>query len=290
MGSLMVKGHDGTVDKASARKLALAEFVSARDILDGEAETDPECRRLAWQVVEENLPLLHWVLRKDKGHTETILPDYDEAASYLVETLYNAVWTYNPQLGTFATYATMCLRYQLIQYKTTMRIQQSPFSGPINGPNITQIITSMWQAIETERLTPEKATALAIARFEVAERSVAMRTGKYRRVYSYQLRDEDGFFTEEVSPMEGIVDTSDTTESADFALEEALETALSSLSDRERWVVELHFGLRENRSHTLEEMGREAGVTRARIYQIETKALRKLRHPTRARALAEFLW
>ena len=64
---------------------------------------------------------------------------------------------------------------------------------------------------------------------------------------------------------------------------------LGTLSDREGRVLQLRFGLEDGRSRTLEEVGREFGVTRERIRQIEAKALRKLRHPTRSRKLRDFL-
>ena len=60
---------------------------------------------------------------------------------------------------------------------------------------------------------------------------------------------------------------------------------LSSLTPRERKVLELRFGLEDGRSRTLEEVGREFNVTRERIRQIEAKALRKLRRPARAQLL-----
>ncbi len=64
---------------------------------------------------------------------------------------------------------------------------------------------------------------------------------------------------------------------------------LDSLTERESRVLHLRFGLADGRNWTLEEAGQEFGVTRERIRQIETKALRKLRHPTRSRKLRDFL-
>ena len=64
---------------------------------------------------------------------------------------------------------------------------------------------------------------------------------------------------------------------------------LDTLNPRERKVLELRFGLRDGRSRTLEEVGREFGVTRERIRQIEAKALRKLRHPSRSKRLRDYL-
>ena len=70
---------------------------------------------------------------------------------------------------------------------------------------------------------------------------------------------------------------------------EEVARALGTLSERERRVLQLRFGIDDGRSRTLEEVGRDFGVTRERIRQIEAKALRKLRHPTRSRQLRDFL-
>ena len=72
-------------------------------------------------------------------------------------------------------------------------------------------------------------------------------------------------------------------------LKEKLNDVLSSLTERERKVLELRFGLGDGYSRTLEEVGKQFKVTRERIRQIEAKALRKLRHPTRMRKLEGFL-
>ncbi len=79
-------------------------------------------------------------------------------------------------------------------------------------------------------------------------------------------------------------------DSAAFSmLREELDKALDSLTDRERQVIELRFGLKDGRARTLEEVGKEFNVTRERIRQIEAKALRKLRHPSRSKRLKDFL-
>ena len=72
-------------------------------------------------------------------------------------------------------------------------------------------------------------------------------------------------------------------------LREQVGDVLGTLSERERKVLQLRFGLEDGRDRTLEEVGREFGVTRERIRQIEAKALRKLRHPSLARKLRDFL-
>jgi RNA polymerase primary sigma factor len=72
-------------------------------------------------------------------------------------------------------------------------------------------------------------------------------------------------------------------------LKEQVSDVLDTLSPRERRVLQLRFGLEDGRSRTLEEVGREFSVTRERIRQIEAKALRKLRHPSRSKKLKDFL-
>ena len=72
-------------------------------------------------------------------------------------------------------------------------------------------------------------------------------------------------------------------------LGEAIEEALQELNDREQQVVRLRFGLDDGRIRTLEEVGKEFGVTRERIRQIESKTLAKLRHPTRSQRLRDYL-
>ena len=72
-------------------------------------------------------------------------------------------------------------------------------------------------------------------------------------------------------------------------LQQQLEDVLDSLSERERQVLRLRFGIEDGRTRTLEEVGREFEVTRERIRQIEAKALRKLRHPSRSKMLRDYL-
>jgi RNA polymerase primary sigma factor len=72
-------------------------------------------------------------------------------------------------------------------------------------------------------------------------------------------------------------------------LKERVNEVLSTLTPREARIIRLRFGLEQGRPHTLEEVGKKFGLTRERIRQIEGKALRRLRHPSRSRRLQEYL-
>nr|WP_211334301.1 RNA polymerase sigma factor RpoD [Vagococcus elongatus] len=98
---------------------------------------------------------------------------------------------------------------------------------------------------------------------------------------------------EDDSHLGDFIEDQDATSPAEHAayemLKEQLESVLDQLTDREENVLRLRFGLDDGRTRTLEEVGKVFGVTRERIRQIEAKALRKLRHPSRSKQLKDFL-
>ncbi len=98
--------------------------------------------------------------------------------------------------------------------------------------------------------------------------------------------------TEDNSQLGDFIEDQDALEPMDAAaremLREQVKNALAVLSDREREVLELRFGLIDGKDRTLEEVGQHFKVTRERVRQIEAKALRKLRHPTRSRHLRDY--
>lgn len=98
---------------------------------------------------------------------------------------------------------------------------------------------------------------------------------------------------EEDADLADFIEDEDATQPIDYAarelLREQIQSALAALSERERQVLELRFGLLDGKSHTLEEVGRHFNITRERVRQIEAKALRKLRHPSRSRLLRDYL-
>ena len=97
---------------------------------------------------------------------------------------------------------------------------------------------------------------------------------------------------EEDSHLGDFIEDEDALAPADSAsyilLKEQLEEVLESLTDREKKVLRLRFGLDDGKARTLEEVGKQFGVTRERIRQIEAKALRKLRHPSRSKKLKDY--
>ncbi|MEY2567165.1 MAG: polymerase primary sigma factor [Actinomycetota bacterium] len=101
------------------------------------------------------------------------------------------------------------------------------------------------------------------------------------------IGDEEDFSLSDVIEDQGAVVPADA--AARAMLNEAVKQALSELSDREQKVVRLRFGLDDGQMRTLEEVGKEFGVTRERIRQIESKTLAKLRHPIRSRRLRDYL-
>ncbi|WP_419544486.1 RNA polymerase sigma factor RpoD [Negativibacillus massiliensis] len=114
-----------------------------------------------------------------------------------------------------------------------------------------------------------------------------------RRVAQEPVSLETPIGEEEDSHLGDFIEDSDAPAPADAAshtlLKEQLEDVLSTLTPREKKVLELRFGLEDGRNRTLEEVGKEFNVTRERIRQIEAKALRKLRHPSRSKRLKDFL-
>ncbi|HOP11986.1 MAG TPA: RNA polymerase sigma factor RpoD [Oscillospiraceae bacterium] len=130
---------------------------------------------------------------------------------------------------------------------------------------------------------------------QIAE-AVGMTTGKVReilRVAQEPISLETPIGEEEDSHLGDFIPDDDAPSPADTAhltmLKEQLDDVLRTITPREAKVLLLRFGLKDGRQRTLEEVGREFNVTRERIRQIEAKALRKLRHPSRSKRLKDFL-
>jgi RNA polymerase primary sigma factor len=158
-------------------------------------------------------------------------------------------------------------------------------------------------ALELDYLTPEEAETIKQALKDDSPIDPVLNR-KWRQAVS-KIRDIMRISMDPMSLETPVGNNEDSTELGDFIedesvvepvdaaskelLREQIRNVLSFLSDREREVLEMRFGLNDGKDHTLEEVGKEFGVTRERIRQIEAKALRKLRHPSRSKSLRDYL-
>ncbi len=157
-------------------------------------------------------------------------------------------------------------------------------------------------ALELDLLLPEEVAAIKEARIKGERvdpeldrklRRAASKVRKIVRVSQEPMSLETPVGAEESSLLGDFIEDESMPAPADAAsrelLKEQVASALAVLTDREREVLEMRFGLVDGLDHTLEEVGQHFKVTRERIRQIEAKALRKLRHPTRSRQLRDYL-
>ncbi len=162
--------------------------------------------------------------------------------------------------------------------------------------------TSEELALEMELLEPEEVSAILRATAEegmvepALDRKWRRAAAKVRRIIRLAQEPmslETPVGAEESSQLGDFIEDETMPEPVDAAarelLKEQVQNALSVLTERERQVLEMRFGLVDGKDHTLEEVGKYFNVTRERIRQIEAKALRKLRHPTRSRHLRDYL-
>jgi RNA polymerase primary sigma factor len=162
--------------------------------------------------------------------------------------------------------------------------------------------TSDELALELDLLTPEETARIreTLAKSErldpVLERQLrraAVKVRRILRVAQEPMSLETPVGAEESSLLGDFIEDESVPAPSDAAshqlLKEQVRSALEALTEREREVLEMRFGLKDGQDHTLEEVGQHFRVTRERIRQIEAKALRKLRHPTRSRPLRDYL-
>ena len=162
--------------------------------------------------------------------------------------------------------------------------------------------TSEELALEMDLLEPDELIAITEAlskeipldpALERKWRRAASRVRRIIKIAQEPMSLETPVGSEESSQLGDFIEDETTPEPVDAAarelLKEQVQNALSVLTERERQVLEMRFGLLDGKDYTLEEVGRYFNVTRERIRQIEAKALRKLRHPTRSRHLRDYL-
>jgi len=214
----------------------------------------------------------------------------------------------------FSTYATWWIRQSISRYiaehartiripvhlfeaiTRIMRVQRSLVQELGREPTLEEL------ALESDFLSPADVEAIKKAREtnqpidSELQRRWTWATMKVQRVLQSAeepISLERPVGDEESSQLGDFIEDDEAMEPMDAAaremLREQVQSALAALSERERQVLELRFGLIDGKDHTLEEVSRYFNVTRERIRQIEAKALRKLRHPTRSRHLREYL-
>jgi RNA polymerase primary sigma factor len=177
-----------------------------------------------------------------------------------------------------------------------MRIQRDLVQTLGAEPTAEQI------ALEMDILTKDERDAIYLLKREGAPievglqrklRRVAQKVRKIMRISQEPMSLDMNIGQEDSSQLGDFIPDENLPGPVDAAsrqlLKEQIQSALGVLSERERDVLQMRFGLQDGQDHTLEEVGRFFGVTRERIRQIEAKALRKLRHPTRSRQLRDYL-
>ncbi|MFW5692405.1 MAG: RNA polymerase sigma factor RpoD [Chloroflexota bacterium] len=177
-----------------------------------------------------------------------------------------------------------------------MRVQRELLQKLGAEPSAEQI------ALEMDFLSPEETEAIKLLRrsgtplepgLQRKLRRAAQKVRKIMRISQEPMSLEMPIGQEDSSLLGDFIEDDKIMGPVDAAsrqlLKEQIRSALGVLSDREREVLQMRFGLMDGQDHTLEEVGRHFGVTRERIRQIEAKALRKLRHPTRSRQLRDYL-